>query len=1379
MRTAEAGVTARAVPAEPTDRARRVAHRMRLFAWCIGLTALMFKQAPGRLVADTKLDLTVDPAGFLARALRLWEPDGFFGQVQNQAYGYLFPVGPFFAFGKVLHLPGWVIQRLWLAALLCVAFTGVVELARRLGMGSPTTRIVAGLAFALSPRILTSLGSISVEVLPMCLAPWVVVPLVAASANGSVRRAAMLSGLVVLCMGGINAAATLAALPPAALYLLTRRPSPRRRRLLAWWSAAVVLATLWWSLPLLLLGRFSPPFLDYIEDATITTSRTSLVETMRGTSDWVAYLSTPFGPVWPGGWLLVSRPAVVLDTVLVAGFGLAALAYHRTPHRLWLVSTLLCGVALVTFGHGGPFTSPFAATQRDLLDGVLAPIRNVHKFDVLIRLPLVLAGAHGLHLLLGTRRSLGMRPDLRRATGLMAVAAALVGVATPAVVFALPARAPYAEIPGYWRDAAQWLAANDGGGSTLLVPGSSFADYYWGSTGDEPLQALARSRWVVRNAIPLTPPGTIRALDAVEDQLASGRGSIGLAEFLARAGVRYLLVRNDLDYGRAGSTRPLLVHAALTQSPGLTLVRTFGGRVGGANTLGSYVDTGLDLPYPALELYAVAGQAGRASAAPASTALRVSGGPESLLGLADRGWLTGRPTVLSANQPPGSDLLGPVVRTDGLRRQDVFFGRPATNTSPTLAGATGRDYILPGWRRFQTTERLAGALAVTASSSAADADALGGARPERLPYAATDGDVRTSWWADPADNSGAARWKIQLVNPRSVTGLRVRVDHKAPGPRVTSLRVVTDHGEVRVVLPAADDWVNVAVPSGSTRQVEIRAGGGGSFGLAEVSIPGLKVSRTLVAGAGADQAVGESPAVAFDVGRDAPDSCYPVIGQFLCSPDVARGTEENGVLDRTVALPAATYAVDVDARAQPGAALNALLDAGRPVRASTSSSQVADPAGRPGAAVDGTATTGWVAAAGDQAPWLRLQWDRPETVTGLRLRVDGTLAASRARTIRVESPAGTRAAEVADDGTVSFAGLRTTSLTIRVTSVHLAGSVDPYSRAGSLLPVGMSEVSLIGAARLRSAPAPLTRRLTLPCGAGPSVRVGDSVLQTGGQVTRAQLLQRSQVRLPVCSGSNAVVLATGDARLLAAPGSLMLPTSISMTPAGTDLGRAVTTPVSVRSWQPTERMLRVGPRTASTIVWMHDNANAGWQATLHGRSLTPITVDGWQQGFLLPAGLDADVRITYAPDRSYRWALLAGVLAVLLLVALAARPARRADRNGHPMTSRPVTVPIVGLLVVLLALAAGWAAVAMLVVGLAAASLIRRQRLELLPVAVGATFLGAGVLLALHPWASSDYAGDSATVQALCAVSLAGVLLSLLPNRLIVSLRRRIGRSSR
>ena len=154
----------------------------RRWLWVVAAAALIltFAQSPGQISPDTKLDLTANPLRFLARAANLWNSELPFGQAQNQAYGYLFPHGTFFLAGDLLGLPGWVTQRLWWALLITVGFWGLLRVAEALGIGSPTSRVIAAAAFALSPRVLTTLGAISSETLPMMLAPWVLLPVILA-----------------------------------------------------------------------------------------------------------------------------------------------------------------------------------------------------------------------------------------------------------------------------------------------------------------------------------------------------------------------------------------------------------------------------------------------------------------------------------------------------------------------------------------------------------------------------------------------------------------------------------------------------------------------------------------------------------------------------------------------------------------------------------------------------------------------------------------------------------------------------------------------------------------------------------------------------------------------------------------------------------------------------------------------------------------------------------------------------------------------------------------------------------------------------------------------------------------------------------------------
>ncbi len=209
-----------ATPVGQTD--ARLMHRLRLVAVSLVLAALAFIQDPGRIAADTKLDLAVDPAGFMVRSLTLWEPLGFFGQLQNQAYGYLFPTGPLFVLGDLIGLPAWVTQRLWWSLIIIAAFLGVVRLARLLGVPGEMPGLVAGLAYVLAPRMVTEIGVLTSEVLPYAMAPWVLIPLVQVGrGNLTARRGAALSGLAVLLAGGVNAVATAAVLPLGLLWILS------------------------------------------------------------------------------------------------------------------------------------------------------------------------------------------------------------------------------------------------------------------------------------------------------------------------------------------------------------------------------------------------------------------------------------------------------------------------------------------------------------------------------------------------------------------------------------------------------------------------------------------------------------------------------------------------------------------------------------------------------------------------------------------------------------------------------------------------------------------------------------------------------------------------------------------------------------------------------------------------------------------------------------------------------------------------------------------------------------------------------------------------------------------------------------------------------
>jgi len=82
----------------------------------------------GKVGADTKQYLYLDPGRLLARAPSMWDPNVGMGTVTHQNIGYLLPMGPWYWVFHALAVPTWVAQRLWTGTLLFTAGLGVVFL---------------------------------------------------------------------------------------------------------------------------------------------------------------------------------------------------------------------------------------------------------------------------------------------------------------------------------------------------------------------------------------------------------------------------------------------------------------------------------------------------------------------------------------------------------------------------------------------------------------------------------------------------------------------------------------------------------------------------------------------------------------------------------------------------------------------------------------------------------------------------------------------------------------------------------------------------------------------------------------------------------------------------------------------------------------------------------------------------------------------------------------------------------------------------------------------------------------------------------------------------------------------------------------------------
>lgn len=85
---------------------------------------------------------------------------------------------------------------------------------------------------------------------------------------------------------------------------------------------------------------------------------------------------------------------------------------------------------------------------------------------------------------------------------------------------------------------------------------------------------------------------------------------------------------------------------------------------------------------------------------------------------------------------------------------------------------------------------------------------------------------------------------------------------------------------------------------------------------------------------------------------------------------------------------------------------------------------------------------------------------------------------------------------------------------------------------------------------------------------------------------------------------------------------------------------------------------------SQSYLEVHQAFSPGWTATLDGRALTPVTLDGWQQAWVVPAGAGGQVTMTFTSAGQYRLLLGIAALGVALLVLIAAIPSRRRSRRG-------------------------------------------------------------------------------------------------------------------
>jgi arabinofuranan 3-O-arabinosyltransferase len=183
--------------------------------------------------------------------------------------------------------------------------------------------------------------------------------------------------------------------------------------------------------------------------------------------------------------------------------------------------------------------------------------------------------------------------------------------------------------------------------------------------------------------------------------------------------------------------------------------------------------------------------------------------------------------------------------------------------------------------------------------------------------------------------------------------------------------------------------------------------------------------------------------------------------------------------------------------------------------------------------------------------------------------------------------------------------------------------------------------------------------LNLACGTGPTIMIDGHPYPTALHGSPYSYTSGQPVDMWLCD-LRPIHLSAGPHTIRSVPGYLPLRVA-TMTITSPDAQPSASTATrqgTPRKWGNEHRTISL-PAGPAVVLTVHENFNASWSATLDGRRLSPIRVDGWQQGFVVPAGPAGTVVLTNSPGIALQRQLIVAAALVLLLLLAAAIPARR------------------------------------------------------------------------------------------------------------------------
>jgi arabinofuranan 3-O-arabinosyltransferase len=1338
--------------------------------------------ARGRLNADTKQYLYLDPFDLLERARWLWDPHVGGGTVTHQQLGYLWPMGPYYGLMSGIGVPDWVAQRIWVGGLQFAAAVGALVLFRRL-LGWDRLHLAAALLYGLSPFVLGQVTVQSALLLPFAALPWLVWTMVRAVDEPASWRWPAAFALLVTTAGGLNGSSLFFVVVAAVLWVPFGWPRDAGARpaivLVARTGVLTLACQLWWLVAYSVGGRFGLPILRLTETVGTTNATTSATEVLRGLGYWFFYGNDPSGP-WLQG---IAPPYQVSPALLVVSFAVPIAAIALGAVARWRGRGYFAVlVALGTVMAVGSFPAGNRSIAGSLFADVVErsdlafSLRNTQRAGAVVVLGLAGLAAGGLT---GVRR---WRPSLAPVT---AIALALL------VAGALPAQWRTGliaerfhrddDLPAAWLDAAAHL--DEGTGRILEIPGIDFASHRWGHTSDPILAGLVDRPVIARELVPTGGTPGADLLAALDRSMQEGWFEPETLAPVARLlGATDVLVRNDLEYERYRTVRPGELWPAVSSAEaGLGDPVEFGGaypnEASPDRPLLDETELGLDpdLDHPQLAVLAVP-DSGRPllGAAPVGGATVLAGDGEGVLAAAAAGLVGGDGPILLA-----ADLL----RDDGRFEDAIGAGTRYVLTDSNRKRAQ-RWYTLQG--NAGATEPVDGRLVATdpadtrlpvvpdeapgtrtvvewrgAERIRADSYGLPGLLlPEERPSNAFDGDPDTAWRAEMARPEDRRWIAVTLPEPIEADHVTLRQPQRRLGTVwATGIVVILDGSrrfEVDVSRADAEEpgGLRVELDGRPFRELEVQIHrvepARGLAGFSEIDIPGVEIDEVTRVPTGLTERLGAR----LD---DVPLAM--VLSRLRVDPAEPARRDPEPAMHRVLSLPVPVelevFGTARLASRAPGPVLDEILGAGGDdwdVQVRSSEHLPGSIAARPSAALDGDPDTAWTSRfIGLPGEWLEVEADEPLTARRLVLDVVADERHSDLARVVLDTDSGQRfeldlpPLEPGALGTVRTVPLdlpepaRGTVFRITVVEVRPRLTPEPYSGEPVALPVAVAELRLPGITR-----RPAERPVDTGC-RFDLVRVGGAPLPVRIAGTTEDAVGRRGLELTGCNGP--LTIGPGEVEITTAPGldsgidvdRLVLRSVGGGAAAASDAVAHEAATVEVTGSDPVSASAEVTTDGSPFWVVLDQSMNEAWELDVEGAQVDgPRPLDAFAAGWLVePDGPGTfDVRASWAPQRLASIALWASALAAALCAALVAWPRRRSPTSGAPTLLAGASLTWAGVRPHPAALVVGVVAAALFVDLLAApvalVALLAASRWplvhRLLPAAVVAAACGGVVL---------------------------------------------------